>query len=581
MPGLVTHLVLALFALFQGLGDCPPADQWSLPADPTVAAAFDDAFRDSKQGTPQEHEEGGWIYRCQGVNPDDPAEWVTIVERWPPGEKAHIQPTPVSKDPDCELVGDFHTHPGSPFGTPGNDGYANEKPSVEDVEGVVAKGIPGFIIFGLGQDPKNSTVVPYGPTGPMKACEPNPEYGKPPGTGSGTTTGNEGGPGSGESAGDPHLVTFDGRDYDFQASGEFVLVSSSDGSFEIQTRQQPPHAGSHVTSNTAVAVKVDGSVIEVAEDRLVVDGEERPMEPQQTITTPGGGELSGGPGSFVFRWADGTEAHFLGHSLVVRLAEERAGSVGGLLGDFDGDAADDLVGPEGEQLLEDGRLTFRETYESLAGAWAVTEESSLFTYEEGEGPETFSLDEVPGFGLYVDLLPQEQVEEAREVCEAAGVEDPDRLADCVLDVGVTGDESFATEAAQVQEVLTAWRREATPSPPLVEAASRGDQAEVRRLVEEGADLEAVDSSGRTALQWAAYGGHVEIVRDLLQAGADPDHTDDEGDTALHIAATFGLEEVAGLLVDAGADKEISNDSGYTARQVAEQQGNEEIVEVLG
>src|SRR5207249_9762707 len=38
--------------------------------------------------------------------------------------------------------------------------------------------------------------------------------------------------------GDPHITTFDGKRYDFQSSGEFVLLRQSEGQ-EIQTRQTP------------------------------------------------------------------------------------------------------------------------------------------------------------------------------------------------------------------------------------------------------------------------------------------------------------------------------------------------------
>jgi hypothetical protein len=41
------------------------------------------------------------------------------------------------------------------------------------------------------------------------------------------------------SNGDPHMLTIDGTGYDFQAAGEFTLLSTPDGSVDIQVRQEP------------------------------------------------------------------------------------------------------------------------------------------------------------------------------------------------------------------------------------------------------------------------------------------------------------------------------------------------------
>lgn len=52
---------------------------------------------------------------------------------------------------------------------------------------------------------------------------------------------------------------------------------------------------------------------------------------------------------------------------------------------------------------------------------------------------------------------------------------------------------------------------------LIEAARSGDDSEVRSLLERGADIEARDSTGATALVAAAYGNHIEVARLLVGA----------------------------------------------------------------
>jgi ankyrin repeat protein len=54
---------------------------------------------------------------------------------------------------------------------------------------------------------------------------------------------------------------------------------------------------------------------------------------------------------------------------------------------------------------------------------------------------------------------------------------------------------------------------------LLEAAEAGDTARVEQLLEQGADVNAKDKDGYTALMLAAFSGHTETVKTLLDAGA--------------------------------------------------------------
>ena len=60
--------------------------------------------------------------------------------------------------------------------------------------------------------------------------------------------------------------------------------------------------------------------------------------------------------------------------------------------------------------------------------------------------------------------------------------------------------------------------------------------------------------------FAAEHGHLEVVRLLFEAGADKDAADTDGSTALRFAARNGHLEVVQLLREAGADKDAAHAS---------------------
>jgi ankyrin repeat protein len=74
------------------------------------------------------------------------------------------------------------------------------------------------------------------------------------------------------------------------------------------------------------------------------------------------------------------------------------------------------------------------------------------------------------------------------------------------------------------------------------------------LLEAGAELDATDNDGQTALMKAAADGNEEAVRLLLQAGAVVDATGKHGKTALMWAAIKCKKEVVRMLLKAGAEE---------------------------
>ncbi|RYF89445.1 MAG: ankyrin repeat domain-containing protein [Caulobacteraceae bacterium] len=88
------------------------------------------------------------------------------------------------------------------------------------------------------------------------------------------------------------------------------------------------------------------------------------------------------------------------------------------------------------------------------------------------------------------------------------------------------------------------------------------EALIRWLVEQGADLEATNTWGRTPLHEHAgsWNGKVEVLLDL---GADIHATDPSGDTPLHKAATSAKPEAVRILLARGARADAVNRAGLT------------------
>lgn len=91
----------------------------------------------------------------------------------------------------------------------------------------------------------------------------------------------------------------------------------------------------------------------------------------------------------------------------------------------------------------------------------------------------------------------------------------------------------------------------------------------RSLLRAGADVDAADKTGATAVAWVARDGKPELVTQLIEAGANVNTKDSQGKTPLMEAmhqsfAESQYEEVTECLVDAGADANTRDHTGKTA-----------------
>ena len=116
---------------------------------------------------------------------------------------------------------------------------------------------------------------------------------------------------------------------------------------------------------------------------------------------------------------------------------------------------------------------------------------------------------------------------------------------------------------------------------LLTAAKRGDHEAIGALIARGADADAAQPDGTTALHWAAHRGDLGSVRALLDAGADVAATNRYGIAPLWLAAEDGHASVVAALLEAGADPNTARgESGETVVMIAARGGHAAVLREL-
>jgi uncharacterized protein len=87
---------------------------------------------------------------------------------------------------------------------------------------------------------------------------------------------------------------------------------------------------------------------------------------------------------------------------------------------------------------------------------------------------------------------------------------------------------------------------------LFQAAENTETDTIRKLIEEGIDINSQDSQGRTATMIATYNNDVEIAKILIDAGADVNNPDHNNVTPIQYAREKGFKEIKHILLKTGA-----------------------------
>lgn len=260
--------------------------------------------------------------------------------------------------------------------------------------------------------------------------------------------------------GDPHLGSGDGQTFDLNITGEYVATRSVSDGFEIQFRFEPWL--NTISRTTAVAARVGRHRVAVYAGQpatLRVDGT-RTVLRYGVLALGRDGEVEVRGGVYVIRWADGSDVKITPRAIdqpwldvSTAVAGQRLGKVEGLLGNFDGDPANDFATPTGKVLklnAQGGCADFAAIHHEFAPAWLVRPAASLFDYEPGHDSAGYYNPAFPARCASPDDLPKADRRTAEERCRAAGIVEDALLRACILDVGLTGEKALAKSTADAK-----------------------------------------------------------------------------------------------------------------------------------
>ena len=120
------------------------------------------------------------------------------------------------------------------------------------------------------------------------------------------------------------------------------------------------------------------------------------------------------------------------------------------------------------------------------------------------------------------------------------------------------------------------------SAPILAAAYQGHPIVVDFWLNNGANPDARDGTGRTACHWAAGCGSLDSVKRLLDAHRDQELKDGNGQTALHRAANGGdldkghCDVIEELLLDRWADVSVKDKEDKSARGLLLKNRSEDV-----
>jgi hypothetical protein len=241
------------------------------------------------------------------------------------------------------------------------------------------------------------------------------------------------------SVGDTHVTTFDGLKYDFQASGDFVLLDNAN--FKVQARQASgAPAWPDAAVNKAIAIQMGNTRVEigVAPAQLLIDGKATNLADGKLVLQPTGVQVTRHGNEYHVTDLGGdsvratlnTTTNNSWIETTVGLGKTPAAEARGLLGNPAGNAQQ-LTTAKGEALKEP--VSFTDLYSTYGESWRVAAGESLFTTATTIKPG------IPTKPLFASDLDPAAAARSLAACKAAGITNQELLDDCTLDTTVLND----------------------------------------------------------------------------------------------------------------------------------------------